>query len=93
MHQRGFARLGSARIAAIAFAGVLAACSEPPVAWSEIRSGTSFVGDALAPDGMLVHDIAGKIERFGKPTGVRQVGRKVWLGSFEQTTLAVLDLP
>jgi sugar lactone lactonase YvrE len=48
---------------------------------------------ALAPDGMLVHDIAGKIERFGKPTGVRQLGRKVWLGSFEQTTLAVLDLP
>src|SRR5215204_5541378 len=56
MHQRGFARLGSARLAAIAIAGVLAACSEPPVAWSEIRSDRSSVGDALAPDGALVSD-------------------------------------
>src|SRR4026207_1201274 len=56
MHHRGSARLGSAHIAAIAIAGVLAACSEPPVAWTEIRSGTSFVGDALAPDGSLLSD-------------------------------------
>jgi len=56
MHQRGFARLGSARIAISAIAGVLAACSEPPVAWSEIRSDRSFVGDALAPDGTLLSD-------------------------------------
>jgi sugar lactone lactonase YvrE len=48
---------------------------------------------AFAPDGTLAYDIAGKNDRFGKPTGVRQVGRKVWLGSFEQTTLAVFDLP
>ncbi len=56
MHQRGNARLGSARIAAIAIAGVLVACSEPPVAWSEIRSDRSFVGDALAPNGTLLSD-------------------------------------
>jgi len=48
---------------------------------------------AFAPDGTLVHDIAGKHARFGKPTGVRQVGAKVWLGSFEQTTVASIDLP
>ena len=48
---------------------------------------------AYAPDGMLVHDIAGAHDRFGKPTGVRQVGREVWMGSFEQTTIAVFDLP
>lgn len=56
MHHRGSARLGSPRIAAIALAGVLAACAEPPVAWKEIRSDTSFVGDALAPDGALLSD-------------------------------------
>ncbi|WP_456694928.1 SMP-30/gluconolactonase/LRE family protein [Aeromicrobium sp. P5_D10] len=48
---------------------------------------------AYAPDGSLVHDIAGQHDRFGKATGVRQVGDKVWLGSFEQTTIAVFDLP
>src|SRR5687768_13474567 len=61
MHHRGSARLGSARIAgarraAIAIAAMLAACTEPPVAWSGIRSDTSFVGDALAPDGAIVSD-------------------------------------
>jgi hypothetical protein len=61
MHHRGSARLGSARIAgarraAIAIAVMLAACTEPPVAWSEIRSDTSFVGDALAPDGAILSD-------------------------------------
>ena len=56
MHQRAFACLGSARIAAIAIAGLLAACTEPPVAWNAIRSDTSFVGDALAPDGALRRD-------------------------------------
>lgn len=30
---------------------------------------------------------------FGKATGVRQLGGKVWLGSFEQTTIAVMDVP
>lgn len=48
---------------------------------------------AFAADGTLAYDIAGKHPRFGKPTGVRQVGDKVWLGSFEQTTLAVINLP
>ncbi|MFI5428763.1 SMP-30/gluconolactonase/LRE family protein [Aeromicrobium sp. UC242_57] len=48
---------------------------------------------AYAPDGTLVHDIAGEHDRFGKATGVRQVGGKVWLGSFEQSTIAVLDVP
>jgi sugar lactone lactonase YvrE len=47
---------------------------------------------AYAPDGTLVHDIAGEHERFGKPTGVRQVGDRVWMGSFEQTTLASMRL-
>ncbi|MFC5678895.1 SMP-30/gluconolactonase/LRE family protein [Aeromicrobium endophyticum] len=48
---------------------------------------------AFAPDGHLVHDLAHEHDRFGKATGVRQVGRQVWLGSFEQTTIAVLTLP
>lgn len=48
---------------------------------------------AFGPDGTLAYDIAGSHPRFGKPTGVRQVGDTVWLGSFEQTTLAVFDLP
>lgn len=48
---------------------------------------------AYSPAGTLVHDIAGSHARFGKPTGVRQVGREVWMGSFEQTTIAVFDLP
>ena len=47
---------------------------------------------AFAPDGRLVHDLAHEDDRFGKATGVRQVGREVWLGSFEQTTIAVLTL-
>ncbi|MCW2831073.1 MAG: hypothetical protein JWP31_1765 [Aeromicrobium sp.] len=48
---------------------------------------------ALAADGTLVHDFAGEHPDFGKPTGVRQVGRQVWMGSFEQMTIAVFDLP
>lgn len=48
---------------------------------------------AYAADGSLVHDVAGRHDGFGKPTGVRQVGRQVWMGSFEQTTIAVFDLP
>lgn len=48
---------------------------------------------AYSPTGTLVHDIAGSHGRFGKPTGVRQLGREVWMGSFEQTTIAVFDLP
>lgn len=48
---------------------------------------------AYRPDGSLVHDIAGRHERFGKPTGLRQVGNTVWMGSFEQTTIAAFDLP
>lgn len=48
---------------------------------------------AYRADGSLAHDFAGEHERFGKPTGVRQVGQQVWLGSFEQTTIAVFDLP
>lgn len=48
---------------------------------------------AYAPDGSLAYDVAGQHDRFGKATGVRQVGDKVWLGSFEQTTIAVFDLP
>lgn len=47
---------------------------------------------AFAPDGRLVHDLAHQADRFGKATGVRQVGREVWLGSFEQTTVARLTL-
>ena len=48
---------------------------------------------AFDPAGNLVHNIDGKNERFGKATGVRQLGDKVWLGSFEQTTIAVFDVP
>lgn len=40
-----------------------------------------------------IHNIDGKNERFGKATGVRQLGDRVWLGSFEQTTIAVFDVP
>ncbi len=47
---------------------------------------------AYAPDGTLVHDVAGQHDRFGKPTGLRQVGGTVWMGSFEQTTIARFDL-
>lgn len=47
---------------------------------------------AYRPDGSLAHDIAGRHERFGKPTGLRQVGTTVWMGSFEQTTIASFDL-
>jgi sugar lactone lactonase YvrE len=47
---------------------------------------------AFAPDGRLVHDVAHQDDRFGKATGVRQVGDEVWLGSFEQTTIARLTL-
>jgi len=48
---------------------------------------------AFDPVGNLVHDIDGRDDRFGKATGVRQLGDKVWLGSFEQTTIAVVDVP
>jgi sugar lactone lactonase YvrE len=48
---------------------------------------------AYAPDGTLVHDTAGRHEAFGMPTGVRQVGRAVWMGSLERSTIAVYDLP
>lgn len=48
---------------------------------------------AFAADGSPVHDIDGRADGFGKPTGVRQVGGTVWLGSFEQTTIARLDVP
>jgi len=44
-------------------------------------------------DGGLVHDVAGRHERFGMATGVRQVGSRVWLGSLELPTIAVFDLP
>lgn len=48
---------------------------------------------AFDPAGNLVHNIDGKNDRFGKATGVRQLGDKVWLGSFEHTTVAVVDVP
>lgn len=48
---------------------------------------------AFDPAGKLIHNIDGKNERFGKATGVRQLGDKVWLGSFEQTTIAVFNVP
>ncbi|MGB9011806.1 MAG: SMP-30/gluconolactonase/LRE family protein [Aeromicrobium sp.] len=48
---------------------------------------------AYGPDGSLVHDMAGQNDRFGMPTGLRQVGHTVWMGSFEQTTIARFDLP
>jgi sugar lactone lactonase YvrE len=44
-------------------------------------------------EGRLVHDVAGKDARFGMPTGVRQVGGQVWMGSLEEDTIAVFDLP
>lgn len=48
---------------------------------------------AYGSDGSLVHDIVGQHDRFGMPTGLRQIGRTVWMGSFQQTTIARLDLP
>ena len=48
---------------------------------------------AYAADGTLVHDVAGEHPRFGMPTGVRQVGDVVWLGSLESPTVAAFDLP
>jgi hypothetical protein len=48
---------------------------------------------SYTPDGVLVHDVAGRHEGFGMPTGVRQVGRQVWMGSLERTSIAVFDLP
>ena len=48
---------------------------------------------AYAPDGSLVHDTAGRHPGFGMPTGVRQTGGKVWMGSLERSTIAVYDLP
>jgi sugar lactone lactonase YvrE len=48
---------------------------------------------AYDSDGRLVHDVAGKHDRFGMPTGVRQVGHHVWMGSLELATIAVFDLP
>lgn len=48
---------------------------------------------ALGSDGSIVHDFAGEHADFGKATGVRQVGGTVWMGSFEQSTIAAFDLP
>lgn len=48
---------------------------------------------AIGPDGAVVHTIDGKHEKFGKATGVRQVDRTLWLGSFEQETIAMIDCP
>lgn len=48
---------------------------------------------AFDRDGSVVHDVAGQHDRFGTPTGVRQVGDEVWLGSLETSTIAVFDLP
>jgi sugar lactone lactonase YvrE len=48
---------------------------------------------AYSPDGDLVHDVAGEHPQFGMPTGVRQVGDVVWLGSLESPTVAAFDLP
>jgi hypothetical protein len=48
---------------------------------------------AYSLDGTLMFDFSGTNVHFGKPTGVRQVGDKVWMGSFEQTTIGVFDLP
>jgi sugar lactone lactonase YvrE len=48
---------------------------------------------AYAPDGTLVHDTAGRHDGFGLPTGVRQVGGQVWMGSLESTAIAVYDMP
>ncbi|MET1039014.1 MAG: SMP-30/gluconolactonase/LRE family protein [Aeromicrobium sp.] len=48
---------------------------------------------SYGPDGTLVRDVAGRHDGFGTPTGVRQVGRQVWMGSLEQTSIAVFDLP
>ena len=48
---------------------------------------------AYAAGGTLVHDVAGEHPRFGMPTGVRQVGDVVWLGSLESPTVAAFDLP
>ncbi|MET0448321.1 MAG: SMP-30/gluconolactonase/LRE family protein [Aeromicrobium sp.] len=48
---------------------------------------------AYAPDGTVVHDVAGSHDGFGTPTGVRQAGRRVWMGSLERTSIAVFDLP
>jgi sugar lactone lactonase YvrE len=48
---------------------------------------------AYAADGSLVHDVAGTHPGFGTPTGVRRSGDRVWMGSLEQTSIAVFDLP
>lgn len=47
---------------------------------------------AYSPDGTLVHDIAGENDRFGMPTGVRQAGDTVWMGSLEKSTIAAFEL-
>lgn len=44
-------------------------------------------------DGALVHDVAGQDDGFGMPTGVRQAGDRVWMGSLELATIAVFTLP
>src|SRR5665811_140866 len=48
---------------------------------------------AFNTEGDLVYAIDGEHARFGKATGVRQHGHRVWLGSFEQETIAVIDYP
>nr|MCW2727163.1 Strictosidine synthase [Aeromicrobium sp.] len=44
-------------------------------------------------EGRLVHDVAGQDGGFGMPTGVRQAGGHVWMGSLELATIAVFALP
>ncbi|MET0928101.1 MAG: SMP-30/gluconolactonase/LRE family protein [Aeromicrobium sp.] len=48
---------------------------------------------SYAPDGTLLHDVSGRHDGFGTPTGVRQAGGRVWMGSLERTSIAVFDLP
>lgn len=45
------------------------------------------------PAGNLIHEIDSKNERLAKATGVRHLGDLIWLGSFEQSTIAALDVP
>ncbi len=61
--------------------------------WAQPQPKSLIHIQAYSPEGTLVHDIAGSHDHFGKPTGVRQLGDQVWMGSFEQTTIAVFDLP
>ncbi|MCL3819522.1 SMP-30/gluconolactonase/LRE family protein [Aeromicrobium wangtongii] len=62
-------------------------------AWAQPHAKKLIRIHAYDVDGHLVHDVAGRHDRFGMPTGVRQVGGHVWMGSLEQPTIAVFDLP